>query len=74
MFEYVRKIIFPFITLVFLTYGVVYIPHYIMKEGIFRLITVTIIAIAVITPAIYIFVLDLSEKEILKKIVFKRNS
>lgn len=74
MFEYVRKIIFPFITLVILTFGVVYIPHCMLKEGIFRLITVTIIAITVITPAIYIFVLDLNEKNTLKKIIFKRKS
>lgn len=69
--DYCKKVISPLFLLVVTTLIFPLIPLYILQEGFFRLIIVTVVSTLVILLASYLFVADLSERLIVKLLIKK---
>lgn len=69
VWDYIMKILFPFLLLFVFTFSIPLIPHYLMPEGLFRLIIVIVVSVASIAPAFYFISLDKEEKQMMYSFV-----
>lgn len=67
--DYCRTVFVPIITVTVLAGVIAYGIHYLLSEGLIRLITTSIVSVLSITAAIYLFGLDTAEKTTVTSVI-----
>lgn len=69
--KYVKRVIFPFIFFVSISFPVPLIPHYMLCDGFLRLFVVSIVSISISLLSFYCVGLDNNEKILVNSFLFK---
>lgn len=67
--DYIRQVVVPFISVVVITFIVPLVPHYLMQEGLFRLVAVALTGCCTSCVIIYLIGLNSVERDIIKQVL-----